>query len=162
MGSYKVMTEPRNEIRYPFASTAFNSGSLYFGTSMTRGDWDYDGVQDLVVCSFRMRNLDLGISNVGGCFAFYGRKAGVGGFETNLNYRVNFGGTRRVPLSDDAHFNTRLESQVSNFGHSVLLVDVNNNLRPDLMIGEPVADNFAGPANLGMNSGRVYVIRGNF
>lgn len=161
-GSYQVMSEPRNEIRYPFASTAFNSGFLYFGTSMTRGDWDYDGVQDLAVCSFRMRNLDLGINNVGGCFAFYGRKAGVGGFETNLNYRVNFGGTRRVPLSDDAHFNTRLESQVSNFGHAVLLVDINNNVRPDLMIGEPVADNNGGPANLGMNSGRVYVIRGNF
>lgn len=163
-GSYQVMTAPRNEIRYPFAATAFNSGSLYFGTSMTRGDWDFDGRADLAICSFRMRNLDLGVSNVGGCFAFYGRKSGIGGFESNLNYLNNFGGLRRVPLSDDAHFNERLETEFSNFGHAVLLVDINNNLRPDLMVGEPIADNSCPtcPANLGRDSGRVYVIRGGF
>jgi hypothetical protein len=165
-GSYKVMAEPRNEIRYPFAATAFSSGALYFGTSMNRGDWDHDGVEDLAVCAFRMRNIDLNLSNVGGCFAFYGKTpnmiTGSGGFENNLNYKNNFGGLRRVPLSNDAHFNTRLEAQVSNFGNAVLLVDINNNLKPDLLIGEPVADNYGGPSNLGTNSGRVYVIRGNF
>jgi hypothetical protein len=31
-----------------------------------------------------------------------------------------------------------------------------------LIIGEPSADNAGGPANLGANSGRVYIIRGNF
>lgn len=161
-GSYQVMTEPRNEIRYPFASTAFNSGSLFFGSSLTRGDWDYDGVQDLAICATRMRNLEISVNNIGGCFAFYGRKAGVGGFETNHNYRSNFGALRPVPLINDVHFNTRLETQVSNFGHAVMLVDINNNTRPDLIIGEPSADNAGGPANLGANSGRVYIIRGNF
>ena len=130
---------------------------------MTRGDWDYDGVQDLVACSFKMRNLDLGINNVGGCFAFYGRKTGVGGFETNLNYRVNFGGLRQVPRSNAAYFNTRLEGIASNFGSSVLLMDLNNYMmRSDLMIGEPMADNFGGPSNLGTDSGRVSVIRDVF
>jgi hypothetical protein len=161
-GSYQVMNVPRNEIRYPFASTNFISSSLYFGSSMTRGDWDSDGVQDLVVCSLRMRNLDLGINNVGGCFAFYGRKAGIGGFETSLNYRRNFGGLRQVPRSNDAYFNSRLEEFVSNFGHSVLLTDFNNNSLSDLMIGEPYSNNVGGPSNLGSDSGRVSVIKDVF
>jgi hypothetical protein len=87
-----------------------------------------------------------------------------GGFETNQSYLSNFGGTRFVPLSDDAHFNERLETEVSNFGYSVLLADINNNVRQDLLVGEPAADNSCAtcPLNLGRDSGRVYVIRGGY
>jgi hypothetical protein len=161
-GSYQVMTEPRNEIRYPYAATAFDSSNLYFGTAMTRGDWNFDSREDLVVCAFRMRNLDIGVSNLGGCFAYLGKLGG--GFETNQSYLSNFGGTRFVPLSDDAHFNERLETEVSNFGYSVLLADINNNVRQDLLVGEPAADNSCAtcPLNLGRDSGRVYVIRGGY
>jgi hypothetical protein len=163
-GSYRIMSSPRNEIRYPFGATAFDSNNLYFGTSMALGDWNFDGREDLVICAFRMRNLDIGVSNLGGCFAYYGRTLGIGGFESNQSYLSNFGGLRFVPLSDDAHFNERLETEVSNFGYSVLLVDINNNIRPDLMVGEPAADNNCAtcPVNLGRDSGRVYVIRGGY
>jgi len=157
VGPYQIMTRPRNEIRYPFVMTNFAS-SVYFGTAITRGRWDNDSVDDLVICAHRMRNLDLGISNLGGCFAFFGRKAGPGGFQTTTGYRPGSNG-RLTPLSNDYYYNPKLEGEATDFGVAVLLMDVNNNVRHDLLIGEPLSDNFQGPANLGRNSGRVRVDR---
>jgi hypothetical protein len=106
--------------------------------------------------------MDLQISNLGGCFAFYGRKIGdSGGFQTSTGYRPASDG-RLTPLSNDAYYNPKLEGAATDFGVAVLLMDVNNNIRHDLLIGEPLSDNEGGPANLGRNSGRVRVDRGDF
>jgi hypothetical protein len=163
--TYKVMTTPRNEIRFPYAATNWISSSLYFGTAMDRGDWDNDGVDDLAICAFRMRKLTLPeIANAGACFAYLGRtSSGIsGGFNTVTGYRANFSGARTSPIADDVYYNFRSEANVTDFGNAVLLVDINNNSRADLLIGEPRSDNASGPANLGRDSGRVHVNRGEF
>jgi hypothetical protein len=176
-----VMTEPRNEIRFPYALTNQIASSWNFGTAMDRGDWDADGRDDLVICSTRTPRLSPPVvSNAGACFAFLGRKAGTavqfapgswgsGGFETVTNYRSNCptcSTTRRTPLADDVYYQlgTKVEPGLTDFGMSVLLQDLNNNNRADLLIGEPISDNSitGSPLNLGRDSGRVHVNRGEF
>jgi hypothetical protein len=164
-GNYQVMTVPRNEIRYPGSAATWWGGAQYFGTAVTRGDWDADGRDDLVVCAHRLRKPGPpAVGSAGGCFAFYGRKSPnpVGGFYSGTGYKPNFAGARPSPEADDIYFNPRTTLVGNDFGVSVLLVDVNNNVRQDLMIGEALSENEGGPANLGRNSGRVLVDRGGF
>jgi hypothetical protein len=182
-----VMSEPRNEIRFPNALTNQVSNSYFFGSAMDRGDWDADGRDDLVICANRMpRLVNPPEPNAGACFAFLGRKGGVasefesganglpgswgsGGFETVTGYRPNCptcDSPRLTPVADDVYYqsNLKVEAGITEFGLSVLLQDVNNNGRADLMIGEPNSDNAAigSPLNLGRDSGRVHGNRGGF
>ena len=162
--SYSIMTSPRNEIRFPYSHTSYAANSLFFGSSMTSGDWDDDGVNDLVICAFRMRNVPLALNNVGGCFNFRGRSDGTGGFDSLTGHRSNYAGPpiRYTPIADGHYYSDNSEAGLTDFGHSVLLTDVNNNGRDDLFMAQPITDNFGGPSNLGYNSGNVLVIRGGF
>lgn len=159
-GSYKVMTKPRNDIRYPYGHNGLAQADQYFGTSMTAGDWDNDGLDDLVICGYRQRNLTTSTNNAGGCFQYKGKSGG--GFEQTTSYKPNFSNARYSPVADDSFYNPNTETSATSFGISVGLADVNDNGRPDLLVGEHEADNFGGPANLGKDSGRVFIIRGGY
>lgn len=165
-GDYKIMTAPKNEIRYPYQWMGSNTNNNHlFGSAIAVGNWDNDssGTEDLIICGYQVRNPDStkpNPGNAGGCFTYLGRVGG--GFESPFPYLPNAAGTRYVPIPDDAIFNNNAESSSTGFGMSALMVDINNNGRQDLLIGEPQADNAGGPANLGRNSGRVYINRGDF
>lgn len=160
VGSYQMMVQPKNEIRYPYAYTSYGANTQTFGTAIETGDWDYDGNLDLVICASSHRNLLTSTNNAGACFMYKG-KAG-GGFQTTTGYRPNATSTRYSPVADDVYYNPLPETNATKFGESVLLLDINNNGRPDLIIGEPYSDNFGGPSNMGSDSGRVYILRGGF
>jgi hypothetical protein len=160
VGNYQIMDQPKNEIRYPYAMTGHSANTLYFGYSQAVGDWDNDGNNDLVICGALQRNLQTATNNAGGCFAFLGKSGG--GFNTTTSYRANAAGARNIPVADTAYYNTNTEASSTYFGASVLLADVNNNSRADLLVGAHQANNTGGPSNLGYNSGRVFVIRGGF
>jgi hypothetical protein len=164
VGNYQIMSMPKNEIRYPYPMTGYSANTQYFGYSQTVGDWDNDGTDDLVICGALQRNLPAATNNAGGCFAFLGKNtAGVkGGFNTTTAYRSNSSGTRNIPVPDTAYYNTNYEASATYFGASVILVDVNNNNRADLIVGEHQANNTGGPSNLGYLSGRIFIKRGGF
>gem|GEM_PF-6691800 len=157
---------PKNDIRYPSGSGySAPAATLYFGSSVTTGDWNADGDEDLIICASRQTNMDTNVTLAGGCFAYYGKKvSGVssGGFLTKSGYLPNFSSTRFSPLADDAHFNPNPEAAASLFGEAVLLMDVNNNSSLDLLIGEPSADSPTNTTNMGFDSGRLYIIRGGY
>ena len=140
-----------------------------FGTSMTVGRWNSDAYDDLIICATQARNVDLGVNNVGGCYAYFGATTGIGGFDQNSGYRVNHS-SRSVPLHNDKVYDPLNEtalSGVTQFGRSVLLLDVNNNSSSDLLIGAPDADSlvqsgYTPPVTKGRDSGRVYIMRGGF
>lgn len=161
-GSYQISTSPKNEIRFPASENASNT--LFFGAGMTVGHWDTDNVKDLVICSTRVRRTPV-VTNVGGCFAYLGRA--TGGFDINNNsYKRHTGATRSTPLHNQVKKNPGTEAS-TDFGTSVLLIDINDNGRDDLLVGEPLTDNvddnvYDHPSFLGRDSGRVYINRGEF
>jgi hypothetical protein len=155
--SYYINTTPTTAIRYPYSLTSVSAG-WYFGTALTHGDWDNDGIEDLVICAANHRAYagpSNGVSGAGACFAFRGKSGG--GFQTYVSYN----GT--IPTADFVYYNPAAESGgATGFGYATLLTDINNNGRDDFLVGEPNADNIGGPSYLGWDTGRVFVIRGGF
>jgi hypothetical protein len=157
---YTMMTSPKNEIRYPQGYST-PSNRIYFGSGISKGDWNADGTDDLVICASRQTNLDTTITAAGGCFVYHG--VSTGGFSQYTAYRPNAAGTRYVPQPDDAYYNPNPESSTaSRFGESVMMMDINNNTTQDLLVGEPLADSAGGPADVGADAGLVYIIRGGY
>jgi hypothetical protein len=158
--SYQIMTTPKNEIRYP-AGYSTPANSIYFGADVSKGDMNADGTEDLIVCASRQTNLDLTVSNAGGCFAYYG--LATGGFSQYTGYNGNAATNRYSPHPDHVFYNPNGEpSTASRFGEASAMLDINNNGTLDLIIGEPYSDNPSGPTNLGADAGRVYIIRGGY
>ncbi len=161
VGNYQIMTSPKNEIRYP---TGFSTpgNSIFFGAGITKGDWNADTREDLIICASRQQNLDNFDAIAGGCFVYFGSASG-GGFSQYSSYQVNASGTRNVPLPDDYYYNPNAEvSSGSRFGEAVLMMELNNNSTLDFIVGEPYSDSPSGPSDLGADSGRVYIIRGGY
>jgi hypothetical protein len=161
-GVAKIMAYPRNEIRYPSGYNTPTS-SLWFGSAITKGDWNNDTREDLVICASRQQNLITFDGLAGACWAYFGRPDGFGGFSQYAGWRPNNGGNRFAPEPDDVFYNPNAEpSTGSRFGESLVLLDINGNNSTDLLVGEPYTDNPNGPLNVGFDSGRVFVIRGGF
>jgi hypothetical protein len=152
---YDMDVYPYMEVRYPNALTAQTANIAFFGTAVVNADYDDDGLDDLVVCGSRMRNFDLGVNNAGACYNFKGKSGG--GFQSLVSYRGSF------PSAANDFYNPNADlANVGEFGDSVLLVDVNNNGRKDLLVGEYLVDNNGVSETLGRDSGRVYINRGDF
>ncbi len=161
--NYTMMTLPKNEIRYPSGySTPANT--LYFGSGITKADWNNDTFEDLIICSSRQTNLDTTSALAGACFVFYGKTTGGGGgFDSSNAYQPNASGTRYVPNANTQIYNPNAEvSTASRFGESVLMLDINNNGTLDLIVGEPSSDSPSGQTKQGKDSGRLYIIRGGY
>jgi hypothetical protein len=152
---YDLDSYPYMEVRYPNPLTTQTANIAYFGTAVTNADYDDDDVDDLVVCGSRMRNFDVGVNNAGACFNFKGKSGG--GFQSPLTYRGSF------PNAANDFYNPNADTAaVGEFGDSVLLIDVNNNGRKDLLVGEYLVDNNGVSATLGRDSGRVYINQRDF
>lgn len=160
--NFTMMTMPKNEIRYPQGTSGYLANDQRYGSSMTTGRWNSDSVDDLIICARYHRNVTTGTNNSGGCFAFLGRSNGTGGFESYSTYRSNDSGNRDIPAADDFYYNPNTSETSTEFGKSVLLLDINNNGSDDLLVGEQLSASVGGPTNQGYRSGRVFIIRGGY
>ena len=145
------LIEDTRDIRLDDQGPVANDDS-YFGSSLTRGDWDrLDGL-DLVVGSGRARQPTPQPNNNGGVFAFRG--AASGGY---LDY---IGG---VPLSvyvvmDPTNF------EDNRFGEGGLaLSDIDNNGSPELLVGAyRCSYDDAVTGKRGATTGCVFIDRGDY
>jgi hypothetical protein len=168
--NYSIDTFPWNEIRYPSSKTGASKNSIGFGASMTKGDWNGDGILDLVVCAERQDKVTSPQKvDAGACFAYLGHSSGMGFSNNGTTYLRNGLGNVNSVIPDEAYYNTLSDTSVDYFGRSVLLGDVNNNSDPDLIVGVPLSynqtDQSGGssvPTNFGKFTGRVHLIRGGY
>jgi hypothetical protein len=147
-----IDTSPILEIRYPYSLTNQSANITGFGSAATTGYWDDDLYPDLVICGVNHRST---ASNLGACFAYLGKS--TGGLTVTLETNPTLTAAAKIDNSPSV-----TEANTPNFGRAVLLMDINNNERDDLIIGEPASDSPGASSRLGPDSGRVFIKRGAF
>ncbi len=150
VGSTCLLDDTR-DVRLDDQGPVANDDS-YFGSALTRGEWDGLGGADLVVGSGRARQLAPQPNNNGGVYAFRG--ASTGGF---LDL------TGGVPLSAFSYLDpTNFED--NRFGEGGLaLSDIDNNGTADLLVGAyRCSYDDAVTGNRGSTTGCVFIDRGDY
>lgn len=130
----------------------YANDDAYFGSAITRGEWDGLDGADLVIGSGRARQLPPQPNNNGGVYAFRG--ASAGGF---LDL------TGGVPLSAYAYLDpTNFED--NRFGEGGLaLSDIDGNGTADLLVGAyRCSYEDAATGNRGSTTGCVFIDRGDY
>jgi hypothetical protein len=166
---YTMATYPDIDLRYPFSALGNTDpayANVYFGSAITKGDWNNDNIMDLVICAMNQRGykgLSNSVNSVGACYPYFGLSGG------GLNLSNIYRGYSIYPETTDDHFynNNGNASFPTNFGRAVLLLDINDNDVTDLLVGESSADQGSLNPNTttehnGVDSGRVYINRGCF
>lgn len=169
----------------PFPQHLANSSTgntVLFGTAAGTGDWNDDSVEDLVICAAGHPSYpDAAVTSTGVCFAYFGSSDNLGGFNQPTSAYVANGGAPdagNLPQADDKYSDPMTtQTGAVHFGGggydvaitgtnfsagNVVLSDINNNGRDDLLVGAALSDAVGGPDGKGYRSGRVLINRGDF